>query len=198
MIKLPVMPENSREITIIGFGASLRKGSYNKMLLKEAQRLMPENSKLEIADISGIPLYNEDADNENNSYIVNFRESVKKSDGFIIATPEYNYSIPGFLKNAIDSVSKPPDKNPFAGKAGVIMSASLGMLGGSRAQYHLRQVLTALDARLINRPEVFINFAGTKFDKDGHLTDEIAVKFIQELLQKLIKEVKLERAMIET
>jgi chromate reductase len=74
------------------------------------------------------------------------------------------------------------------------MSASMGMLGGSRAQYHLRQVLTALDARLINRPEVFINFASKKFDENGHLTDEMAIKFISELLQKLIREIKLERS----
>ena len=188
------MQEDNREITIIGFGGSLRKGSYNRMLLKDVQRLMPENSILEITDISKIPIYNEDADNENNINIVNFRESIKRADGFIIATPEYNYSIPGFLKNAIDSVSKPADKNPFAGKPGVIMSASMGMLGGSRAQYHLRQVLTCLDARLINRPEVFINFAPKKFDENEHLTDEMAVKFILELLNKLIQEIRLERS----
>lgn len=184
------MPENTEEIRIVGFGGSLRKGSYNMLLLKEVQRLMPENSMLDIVDITGIPLYNEDAENDKNPSIVNFKESIKYSDGFIIATPEYNYSIPGFLKNAIDSISKPADQNPFAGKHGVIMSASMGMLGGSRAQYHLRQVLTALDARLINRPEVFINFASKKFDENGHLTDEMAIKFISELLQKLIREIK--------
>ncbi len=188
------MPENTEEIKIVGFGGSLRKGSYNMMLLKEVQRLMPENSMLDIVDITGIPFYNEDAENDKNPSIVNFKESLKYSDGFIIATPEYNYSIPGFLKNAIDSISKPADQNPFAGKHGVIMSASMGMLGGSRAQYHLRQVLTALDARLINRPEVFINFASKKFDENGHLTDEMAIKFISELLQKLIREIKLERS----
>lgn len=188
------MPENTEEIKIVGFGGSLRKGSYNMMLLKEVQRLMPENSMLDIVDITGIPFYNEDAENDKNASIVNFKESIKYSDGFIIATPEYNYSIPGFLKNAIDSISKPADQNPFAGKHGVIMSASMGMLGGSRAQYHLRQVLTALDARLINRPEVFINFASKKFDENGHLTDEMAIKFISELLQKLIREIKLERS----
>ena len=183
------MPENTEEIKIVGFGGSLRKGSYNMMLLKEVQRL-----RLEIANIKGIPLYNEDAENDKNASIVNFKESVKNSDGFIIATPEYSYSIPGFLKNAIDSISKPADQNPFAGKHGVIMSASIGMLGGPRAQYHLRQVLTSLDARLINRPEVFINFASKKFDENGHLTDEMAVKFISELLQKLIREIKRERS----
>lgn len=188
------MPENTEEIKIVGFGGSLRKGSYNMMLLKEVQRLMPENSMLDIVDITGIPFYNEDAENDKNPSIVNFKESLKYSDGFIIATPEYNYSIPGFLKNAIDSISKPADQNPFAGKHGVIISASMGMLGGSRAQYHLRQVLTALDARLINRPEVFINFASKKFDENGHLTDEMAIKFISELLQKLIREIKLERS----
>ena len=119
------MPENTEEIKIVGFGGSLRKGSYNMMLLKEVQRLMPENSMLDIVDITGIPFYNEDAENDKNPSIVNFKESLKYSDGFIIATPEYNYSIPGFLKNAIDSISKPADQNPFAGKHGVIYKHSL-------------------------------------------------------------------------
>lgn len=180
------MTVNSKEITIAGFGGSFRKGSYNWMLLKEAQRLMPPSSRLEIADISGIPLYNQDNENEDNIHITNFRNAIKNSDGFLVVTPEYNFSIPGYLKNAIDSISRPSNMNPFPGKPGAIMSASMSMLGGSRAQYHLRQVFTFLDARIINRPEVFISFANTKFDENGQLKDEMAVKFIRELLGKLV------------
>ena len=180
------MTVNSKEITIAGFGGSFRKGSYNGMLLKEAQRLMPPSSRLEIADISGIPLYNQDNENEDNIHITNFRNAIKNSDGFLVVTPEYNFSIPGYLKNAIDSISRPSNMNPFPGKPGAIMSASMSMLGGSRAQYHLRQVFTFLDARIINRPEVFISFANTKFDENGQLKDEMAVKFIRELLGKLV------------
>jgi chromate reductase len=178
---------NNEEITIAGFGGSFRKGSYNGMLLREAQRLMPPSSRLEISDISGIPLYNQDNENQENVNITNFRNSIKNSGGFLVVTPEYNFSIPGYLKNAIDSVSRPSNMNPFAGKPGAIMSASMSMLGGSRAQYHLRQVFTFLDARMINRPEVFISFANTKFDEKGHLKDEMAVKFIRELLEKLVE-----------
>jgi len=180
------MGENNKEITIAGFGGSFRKGSYNGMLLREAQRLMPPSSRLEIVDISGIPIYNQDNECEDNTHINKFRNAIKNSGGFLVVTPEYNYSIPGFLKNAIDSVSRPPDLNPFPGKPGAIMSASMSMLGGSRAQYHLRQVFTFLDARIVNKPEVFISFANTKFDENGHLKDETAIKFIKELLEKLV------------
>lgn len=185
------MADDQKEIRIAGFGGSFRKGSYNGMLLKEAQRLMPPSSILEIVDITGIPLYNQDKENEDNKYIKNFRDSIRNSDGFLIATPEYNFSIPGYLKNAIDSVSRPSNMNPFAGKPGAIMSASMSMLGGSRAQYHLRQVFLFLDARIINKPEVFISFAHTKFKDNGQLNDENAVKFIRELLDKLVQSAKL-------
>ena len=130
--------------------------------------------------------------NEKNPYIEKFRNSIKNSDGFLIVTPEYNFSIPGFLKNAIDSISGPSNLNPFAGKPGAIMSASMSMLGGSRAQYHLRQVLVFLGARVINKPEVFISFAHTKFDDNGRLKDENAVKFIREILDKLVKSARTE------
>ena len=177
-------------ILIAGFGGSLRKGSFSSMLLKECTRFMPENSKLELLDISGIPLFNQDDEYNPPESVRKFREGIKKADGFIVVTPEYNYSIPGYLKNAIDYASRPPEENPFTGKTGAIMSASIGMLGGSRAQYHLRQVFTFLDCRIINKPEVFLNFAHTKFDDSGHLTDENAIKFITMLLNGLVQETR--------
>ena len=176
---------------IIGFGGSLRKGSYNLMLLKEFKRINIDLFDVEIVDISNIPLYNQDLDDNQPESVRLLREKIKNSDGFIISTPEYDFSIPGFLKNTLDYLSRPVNMNPFSGKNGAIMSASISMLGGSRAQYHLRQVLTYLDTRVINKPEVFITFANQKFDQDEKLNDENAVKLIRELGHKLKIEIEL-------
>lgn len=183
-----IQMSNPSEIIIAGFGGSLRNGSYSGMLLREAARLMPEHSRLEILDISKIPLFNQDEENNPPSAVTAFRSGIRNSHGFLVVTPEYNYSIPGYLKNAIDYVSRPPKENPFPGKTGAIMSASIGMMGGSRAQYHLRQVFTFLDCRMINKPEVFITMAAEKFDSTGHLRDEVAKKLVSELLSSLVKE----------
>ena len=103
---------------------------------------------------------------------------------------QYNFSLPGYLKNVIDVVSRPSRLNPFAGKPGAIMSASTGMLGGSRAQYHPRQIFAGLDSRIVNKPEVFVTFAQNKFDADGHLKDEPTIKFVRDLLNNLVAEAK--------
>ncbi len=187
------MNDNERTIKIAGFGGSFRKGSFNLMLLKECQRLMPDNSELEIIDISGIPLYNQDLDNNQPDAVKNFKNKIRQADGFLISTPEYDFSIPGFLKNTLDYSSRPPQDNPFTGKIGVVVSASPSMLGGARAQYHLRQVMGFMDSRIINRPEVFISFAHTKFNSESRLTDEMAVNLIRQLLQKLVDEIKIQK-----
>lgn len=177
---------SGREVKIAAFGGSLRQGSYNRMLLDVCSRNMPEGSTLEICDITRIPIYNPENDERPNESVKNFRKSLESSAGILIVTPEYNYSIPGFIKNAIDSVSRPVDSNPFRGKPVALMSASTGMLGGSRAQYHLRQVLQFLEASTIQKPEVFISFASQKFTEKGELNDGLALKFIKELLGKLV------------
>ncbi|MCL4344864.1 MAG: NAD(P)H-dependent oxidoreductase [Candidatus Thermoplasmatota archaeon] len=174
---------------IIGFGGSLRKGSYNLMLLNEFKRINQDLFDVEIADISGIPVYNQDLDSNQPESVTLLRERVKSSDGFVISTPEYDFSIPGFLKNTLDYLSRPVGMNPFSGKAGAIMSTSISMLGGSRAQYHLRQVLTYLDTRIVNKPEIFVTFANQKFDENGRLKDEMTTKFIRELGEKLRSEI---------
>ena len=181
---------DNREIEITGFGGSLRKGSLNLLLLKDAANHMPVGSRLDVADISGIPIYNQDLEEAENESVTQFREKIRHSQGFLVVTPEYNFSVPGYLKNVIDVVSRPSRLNPFTGKLGAIMSASTGMLGGSRAQYHLRQIFTGLDSRIVNKPEVFVTFAQTKFDADGHLNDEPTMKFVRELLNKLVTEAK--------
>ncbi len=173
-------------IKIVGFGGSLRKESYNKYLLNEARDLMPGNAELEILSIDNFPMFNQDFENNYPENVKNFKNRIKESDGILISTPEYNYSIPGFLKNAIDLASRPYTDSAFEGKPVAIVSASIGMLGGARAQYHLRQVFTFLNMVTVNKPEVFVTFAQQKFDGNGKLTDEMTKKLMKELLQNLV------------
>ena len=186
----------SQRIRIVGFGASLRKNSYNMLLLKECKRLFPEDVDYKILTLEGIPIYNQDQETERPESVKIFKDEIRASDGFVISTPEYNFSIPGFLKNALDHAGRPPAENPFRGKQGVIMSASLSMLGGARAQYHLRQVMGYLDTRIINRPEVFISFADKKFDQDGHINDEFSLNLMKQLLGNLVEGIRKEKNIV--
>lgn len=171
-------------VKILAFTGSLRRGSYNMAALKAAKELLPEGAEMEIADISSLPLLNEDKEDPMPQAVAEFRNKIKNADAMLISTPEYNFSIPPALKNALDWASRGDDP-PVKGKTAAIMSASTGMLGGARVQYHLRQVLTALDIRAINKPEVFISKAHTKFDERGALTDERTEKQIIKLLAAL-------------
>jgi chromate reductase, NAD(P)H dehydrogenase (quinone) len=175
-----------KPVNILGFAGSLRKNSYNKALLREAAKLVPAGARLEIFDLEGIPPYNQDAEQPSPDRVREFKAKIRSADAILIATPEYNYSIPGILKNAIDWASRPYTDNSFAGKPVAMMSASTGILGGARAQYHLRQVFVFLDMYPINKPEVFVTFAPSKFDDKGNLTDETARKLIGELLRNLV------------
>lgn len=175
-------------VSIAGFGGSLRRGSYSRKVLEKAASLMPSGSRLVIAEISGIPLFNADLLNQPDDSVVEFKKTIAESDGFLVVTPEYNYSVPGFLKNAIDWASMPD--NVFSKKVGAIMSSSTGMIGGARAQYHLRQSFVYLDARIINRPEVIISSVDRKINERGEFSDEGAEKFMKELLANLVNEVR--------
>ncbi|MCS7123859.1 MAG: NAD(P)H-dependent oxidoreductase [Candidatus Bathyarchaeota archaeon] len=175
------------QIVVLGFAGSLRRGSYNKGLLRAAAELMPKNAKLEIFDLEGIPLYNQDFESDMPARVKEFKEKIRRADAILIATPEYNYSFPGVLKNAIDWASRPPGGNAFEGKPVAVMSASIGMLGGARAQYHLRQVLVSLNMHPINKPEVIVPLAGEKFDDKGRLIDAKTRDKIRELLESLIE-----------
>ena len=177
----------SELISILGFAGSLRKGSYNKSLLRAAMELLPRDARLEIFDLEGIPQFNQDLETDMPERVKEFKAKIKAADAILIATPEYNYSVPGVLKNAIDWASRPYGDNSFDGKAVAVMSASTGMIGGARAQYHLRQTLVFLNMYPINRPEVIITFAPEKIDEKGNLTDEAARKFIREMLEKLVE-----------
>ncbi|NLM53139.1 MAG: NAD(P)H-dependent oxidoreductase [Firmicutes bacterium] len=178
------------KIKIVGFTGSLRKNSYNLAALRAAATLLPEEAELEILDISALPFFNEDVEAEGVPEVVHkFKEKLAAADAVLLATPEYNYSLPPALKNALDWASR-GDYNPLANKPTAIMSASIGMFGGARAQYHLRQVCVRLNAQVLNQPEVFIANAGTKFAEDGTLTDERTQNSIKRLLKALIEKVK--------
>jgi chromate reductase len=176
----------SEKITILGFAGSLRKGSYNKALLRTATELMPKNARLEIFDLEGIPPFNQDFEKEPPNRVKEFKEKIRAADAILIVTPEYNYSIPGVLKNAIDWASRPYGDNAFEGKPVAIMSASTGMLGAARAQYHLRQCFVFLNMYPVNRPEVIVTFAPEKFDEKGRLEDEDTKEHIVGLLESLV------------
>ena len=174
------------KISILGFAGSLRKGSYNKALLRAALELLPEDAELEIFDLEGIPPYNQDLDNNLPPRVREFKEKIRTADAILVATPEYNYSMAGVLKNAIDWASRPPGDNSFEGKPAAIISASIGMLAGARAQYHLRQTFVFLDVHPINRPEVMVPFAADKIDANGKVTDEKTRQKIKESLKSLV------------
>jgi chromate reductase len=171
---------------ILGFAGSLRKGSYNRVLLQAALELLPEGVELEVFDLEGIPPYNQDLENQPVENVKEFKAKIKAADAVLIATPEYNYSIPGVLKNAIDCASRPYGDNAFAHKPVAMMGASPGMMGSARAQYHLRQCFVFLSCFALNQPEVMVPFAQEKIDKEGKVTDKKTRELIRELLESLV------------
>ncbi len=174
-------------MNILGISGSLRKGSYNTMALRAAQKLAPEGMSISIADISQIPMYNDDVRAEGEPEAVRaLKAQLRAADAILLVTPEYNFSIPGVLKNTLDWMSRPPEP-PFDGKPVAIMGASPGPVGTARVQYHLRQVLVFMNTFTLNKPEVFISHAATKFNAAGELTDEATAKFISEMLVGLGK-----------
>ena len=165
-------------VRVLGIAGSLRHGSFNAATLRAAQEVAPAGMTIEIFDIAPIPLYNEDVRQQSfPAPVADLRARIKAADGLLIVTPEYNYSIPGVLKNAIDWASRPPEQ-PFDGKPIGLMGASGGVMGTGRAQYHLRQCFVFLNGLVMNRPEVMIPQAHNKFDANGKLTDETTRDFI--------------------
>ena len=171
---------------IFAFAGSLRKGSYNRALLRAAVELVPQTAEVETFDLEGIPPFNADLETSLPDRVKDFKNKIKAADAILIVTPEYNYSIPGVLKNAIDWASRPHGDNSFKGKPVAVMSASTGMLGGARAQYHLRQTFVFLNMYPVNTPEVFVTFAQQKFDDKGNLLDEKTKDLIKELFNALV------------
>lgn len=172
-------------INVLAIGGSLRQGSYNTQLLELARRRAPEGMSIEIAGLADIPLYNSDVQAQGfPAAVQQLAAKIAAADAVLIATPEYNYSFSGVLKNAIDWVSRMPQPT-FQGKPVALASASMGGLGGSRAQYHLRQVLVCLDARPLNKPELFVSAAHEKFSGQGELTDGATLQALDGLLAAL-------------
>lgn len=170
---------------LLGVSGSLRKNSFNTAALRAAQELLPEGVKMEIFDLAPIPLYNEDVREQGfPDSVQQFRARIAAADAVVIASPEYNYSIPGPLKNAIDWASRPPNQ-PFDGKPIAIMGASPGGFGTARCQYHLRQAFVYLNGIVLNQPEVMIAESHTKFDEQGNLTDDATRDRIRELMAAL-------------
>jgi chromate reductase len=172
-------------LTVLALSGSLRAKSYNTALLHEARRIAPAGMTIEIASLREIPLYDADVEARGMPQAVTALSArVKNADALLIATPEYNFSFPGVLKNAIDWLSRPPLDAALVRKPVAIAGAG-GRLGSARAQYHLRQVLGCLSMLPVPRPEVFVLNAWEKFDADGRLKDDLAVKQIGELLVAL-------------
>jgi len=170
---------------VLGICGSLRRDSYNAMALRAAAKLAPAGMEVEIADISAIPIFNDDIRIAGEPRAVaHLKDQVRTADAVLLATPEYNFSIPGMLKNTLDWLSRPPAP-PFEQKPVAIMGASLGPLGTARVQYHLRQVLVYMNTFTVNKPEVFIGQAASKFSPEGELTDDATGKFIVQLLVSL-------------
>ena len=174
------------EVKILGIVGSLRKDSYNAYALKAAMELMPDGAVLELIELHGIPVFNQDDENSPPDSVLAFKRRILAADAILFATPEYNYSLPGGLKNAIDWASRPSGGSAWLGKPAAVMGASVGSLGTARAQYHLRQILVTLDMPVVNQPEVMISNAAQRFDQDGRLTDEPTRKIIQKLLRALV------------
>ena len=173
------------DIKVLGICGSLRKGSFNRMALRVAQELAPAGMKVDVADISAFPLYNEDVRAQGFPPTVQtFRDQIAAADALLFVTPEYNYSMSGVLKNAIDWASRPPNQ-PFDGKSVAMMGASAGVQGTARAQYHLRQTCVFLNMFPVNKPEVMIPQAQNRFDAEGRLTDETAKGLIKQLMESL-------------
>ncbi len=170
---------------ILGISGSLREHSFNTALLRAVRELAPPGMEIDIFDLAQIPIYNDDVRLAGDpSDVATFREAIRAADGLVIASPEYNRSVPGVLKNAIDWASRPPEQ-PFAGKPIAIMGVSNGALGAAFANHHLRQIFVYMDARMVNGPEVMIGDAKTKFDEALRLVHGPTRQFVGDHLKRL-------------
>ncbi len=172
----------------VAVSGSLRKGSFNSAILRTAQKLAPEGVTIEIAEIGDLPLYNEDLRPGGTGFpapVQAFREKLATADAVLFAIPEYNFTISSPMKNAIDWASRPPNL-PLAGKVYAMLSVSGGLLGGSRGQMHMRQIMVSCDGMTVNKPQVFIGGAKDKFDADLNFTDKAGQDLIRELLANTV------------
>jgi chromate reductase len=173
-------------VRIFGIAGSLRKASYNRATLRAAAELLPAGATLDAYELEDLPSFSQDREKSPPAEVVDLKRRIRAADAVLIVTPEYNYSVPGVLKNAIDWISRPYGDNAFEGKPAAICGASVGATGTARAQYHLRQTMVFLDMHPLNRPEVMIGAAHKRFDESGKLVDETSRKLLGELLEALV------------
>jgi chromate reductase len=177
-------------MNIVAICGSLRKGSYNRMLMQALPSLAPAGMSIkEAPSFAEFPLYNADIQNSTGfpAAVRTLADAIRGADGVVFCTPEYNFSVPGALKNAIDWVSRLPDQ-PFAGKPVAIQSASPGPLGGGRVQYELRRTMVFLDAFTLNKPEIFVGSCASKIDdKTGEVKDETTRGLLKQQLEAFAK-----------
>jgi len=179
--------EQGQNIRILGISGSLRKDSYNTSLLHTAQQCLEPGLEMKIVSLNDIPIYNWDIEQDGMPEPVRkFREDIAQSDALLIASPEYNYSISGALKNALEWASRPPEP-PCSGKPCAIMGATVSPLGTARGQAHLRNICTSLNLFPVNSPHCDITEARKKFDDLNILIDAAAVEQIRDLLAELKK-----------
>ena len=174
------------DVSILGIPGSLRRGSFNRMALDAARALVPAGGTLEIFGLEDIPSFNQDLEKQPPARVVELKARVRAADAIVFATPEYNYSVPGVLKNAIDWASRPYGDNAWQGKPVAMMGASIGMLGSARAQDHLRQSFVFLNMYPVNQPEVMSAKASQRFNERGELTDETSRELSRKLLAELV------------
>lgn len=176
----------SKPVRILGIAGSLRRESYNRAALRAATQLAPEGATIETFELDDIPGFNQDDEQDPPAKVVELKRRIREADAILFVTPEYNYSVTGVLKNAIDWASRPYGDSAWSGKPAAIMGASVGAIGTARAQYHLRQMMVFLNMFPINQPEVMIGNASERFDAQGNLTHEPTKEFIRQLLQSLV------------
>jgi len=173
------------DLRFLGIAGSLRAASYNRAALRAAGELVPAGVTLTTYELDHIPPYNDDLWPDAPQPVQDLKAAVRAADAIVFATPEYNYSIPGVLKNAIDWASRPYGDNAWKNKPVAVLGVSGGAVGTARAQYHLRQCFVFLEMPALNQPELLINFADKKFDAQRHLTDEPTRQRIAAMLQAL-------------
>ena len=173
-------------IRILGIAGSLRRGSYNRAALRAAAELAPKGATVETFDLDGIPPFNQDEEQNPPAKVTQLKRRIREADAILFVTPEYNWSVSGVLKNAIDWASRPHGDTAWNGKPAAMMGASTGAIGTARAQNHLRQILVYLNMFPINQPEVLISHAMDRFDQEGNLTDVPTRAHIIGLLQSLM------------
>jgi chromate reductase len=181
---------NNDKVQVLGIAGSLRQGSYNRALLRAAQELAPEDMDIQIFDnetLMQIPPYNEDVRQEGEPETVEIlKREIEWADALLFAVPEYNHSMSGVLKNAIDWASRPSSESPLDGKPIAIMGATIGRSGTARAQMHFRQICVFTNMLPLNKPAVQVTSAADKFDTDGHLIDKDTRRFVRRLTEALL------------